>query len=157
MDAGSTPAASIKNYKKFDKLKKICYNIYRKLKRKVMMIMKKYAIYAYDNTYGGLHGCNAFAIVDCRDQEEAEITGAEMSREVIDDFGLIDNEMEEYINSEDYNEEDSYDYENALIEEDVAYEIYEVIDTKGVSDEILEIEFWNDKENFVKEYCKQVF
>ena len=125
-------------------------------KRKVVMIMKKYAIYAYDNTYGGLHGYESYAIVDCKDQKEAEMTGAEMSREVINDFGLIDDEMEAYVNSEDYDEEESYEYEDELIEEDIAYEIYEVVDTKGISDEILEIEFWNDKENFIKNYCKKV-
>ena len=121
------------------------------------MIMKKYAIYAYDNTYGGLHGYNAYAIVDCEEQEEAEMTAAEMSREVINDFGLVDDEMEEYINSEDYDEEGSYDYESELIEEDIAYEIYEIVKTDNLSDGDLEVEFYNDKEDFVKKYCKQVF
>lgn len=125
-------------------------------KEKVVMIMKKYAIYAFDNAYGGLHGYESYAIVDCKDQEEAELAGAEMSREVINDFGLIDDEMEAYVNSEDYDEEESYDYENELIEEDIAYQIYEIIDTKGISDEILEIEFYNDKEEFIKNYCKMI-
>ena len=121
------------------------------------MIMKKYAIYAYDNTYGGLHGYNAYAIVDCEEQEDAEMTGEEMSREVIIDFGLIDDEMEEYINSENYDEEGSYKYEDELIEENIAYDIYEIIKTDNLSDEDLEVEFYNDREDFVKKYCKQVF
>ena len=125
-------------------------------KERVVMIMKKYAIYASDNAYGGLHGYESYAIVDCKDQEEAELIAAEMSREVINDFGLIDDEMEAYVNSEDYDEEESYDYENELIEEDIAYQIYEIIDTKGISDEILEIEFYNDKEEFIKNYCKMI-
>ena len=119
--------------------------------------MKKYAIYAYDNTYGGLHGYESYAIIDCKDQEEAEMTAAEMSREVINDFGLIDDEMEAYINSEDYDEEGSYDYESELIEEDIAYEIYEIVKTDNLSDGDLEVEFYNDREDFVKKYCKQVF
>ena len=127
-----------------------------KKERKVVMIMKKYAIYAYDNTYGGLHGYESYAIVDCGDQKEAEMTGAEMSREVINDFGLIDDEIEAYINSEDYDEEESYDYEDELIEEDITYDIYEVIDTKGLSNEDLESEFYNDKEEFIKNYCKMI-
>ncbi len=118
--------------------------------------MAKYAIYAYDNRYGGLHGYENYAIADFRDQKEAEMTGAEMSREVINDYGLVDDDMEDYINSEDYDEEASYDYENELIEEDIAYNIYEVIDTKGLSDEDLESEFYNDKEEFIKNYCKMI-
>ena len=121
------------------------------------MIMKKYAIYACDNTYGGLHGYENYAIVDCTDQKEAEMAGAEMSRDVIIDFGLINDEMESYINSEDYDEEESYEYEDELIGEDIAYEIYEIVDAKGLSDKELENEFYNDKEDFVKKYCKQVF
>jgi hypothetical protein len=128
----------------------------KEIKRKVVMIMKKYAIYAYDNTYGGLHGYENHAIVDCKDQKEVEMTGAEMSREVINDFGLVDDEMEAYINSEDYDEEDSYGYEDELIEEDIAYDIYEVVDTKGLSNEELESEFYNDKEDFIKNYCEMI-
>jgi len=127
-----------------------------KKEKKVVMIMQKYAIYAYDNTYGGLHGYENYAIVDCKDQKEAEMTGAEMSRDVINDFGLVDDEMEAYINSEDYDEEASYDYENELIEEDIAYEIYEVVDTKSLSDKELESKFYNDKEEFIKDYCKMI-
>ena len=120
------------------------------------MIMKKYAIYAFDNAYGGLHGYESYAIVDCKDQEEAELTAAEMSREVINDFGLIDDEMEEYVNSEDYDEEESYDYEDELIEEDIAYQIYEIVKTDNLSDEDLENKFYNDKEDFIKNYCKMI-
>lgn len=120
------------------------------------MIMKKYAIYAYDNTYGGLHGYESYAIVDCGDQDEAELTAREMSREVINDFGLVDDEMEAYINSEDYDEEDSYEYEDELIEEDIAYDIYEIVNTKGFSDEELENKFYNNKEEFIKNYCKMI-
>ena len=103
-----------------------------------------------------MHGFESYAIADFGDLKEAEMTGAEMSREVINDYGLIDDDMEEYINSEDYDEETSYEYEYELIEEDIAYDIYEVIDTKGLSDEELESEFWNDKENFIKNYCKMI-
>ena len=120
------------------------------------MIMKKYAIYAYDNTYGGLHGYENYAIADFEDLKEAEMIAAEISREVINDFGLIENEMEDYINSEDYDEEASYEYEDELIEEDIAYDIYEIVDTKGLSDGELENKFYNDKEDFIKNYCKMI-
>ena len=54
-----------------------------------------YAIYAYEGMYGGLHGMDNHAIVDCRDEGEAEDIGVEMSYDVMGSYECISSSFQE--------------------------------------------------------------
>ena len=49
---------------------------------------KKYFVYAYDDTYGGLHGMHEWCFMEGT-YEEAECYGEEMSANVIDSYSDI--------------------------------------------------------------------
>lgn len=115
-----------------------------------------YAIYACENVYGGLHGMDNHAIVNCTNEGEANDIGLEMSFDVMESYECITNVLEEEA-SEEY-ERDTHewcDYLEQLKGENSYYIIYPIVDTKGKSTRKLEKEFWNNREEFVKTYCQK--
>lgn len=115
-----------------------------------------YAIYAYEGMYGGLHGMDNHAIVDCRDEGEAEDIGVEMSYDVMGSYECISSSFQEEA-SEEFEEgsDEWYQFIEDAKAENVAYVIYEIVDTKGKSVRELEEEFYNDREGFIEEYCSK--
>lgn len=112
---------------------------------------KKYFVYAYDDMYGGLHGMYEWCFIE-GSYQEAEDYGEEMSRNVIDSYSeirqnLFDCEDEEEI-YERYSEEEIME----IIQEDIAYEIYEVRDDIPSFEELEEMNL--DPESYIKEYCQ---
>jgi hypothetical protein len=104
---------------------------------------KRYFIYAYDITYGGLHGMYSYCFEECS-SADAELLGREMSYDVINSYDsiydlLIDEEMSEEEIEEAY-------------EEDIAYEVWELRDG---APSFLELEAMNlDPISYIEEYCR---
>lgn len=113
-----------------------------------------FAIYACEGMYGGLHGMELHAVVNCRDEGEAEDIGIEMSYDVMDSYECISSSFEEDA-SDEYEEgtDEWYEYIEAARAENVSYTVYEILDTHGKSEKELENEFWNDRSGFIEKYC----
>lgn len=113
-----------------------------------------YAIYAYEETYAGLHGMNTTAICECDSLREAEEIGLQLGIEVQEDYDDImqsiydDAECEYPEGSEEY-----FDCIEELKAERALMDIYLITDTHGKTEKELEEEFYNDREGFVKAYC----
>ena len=107
------------------------------------MEKKRYFIYAYDATYGGLHGMYSYCFDECS-LEDAEGQGYEMSYEVIASYGFI---LEGICDEDATGEEIEEAYE-----EDIAYEVWELRDD---APSFLELEAMNlDPKTYIDEYCK---
>ena len=98
----------------------------------------KVFIYAYEDSYYGLHGVNTQFVCEVRDIEEAREIGFDAACEVIDTYSNLLLE-----------EDGSYD-EN----ESALYEIYKIKDSINFSEEELDnICSRRDKDAFIEEYC----
>lgn len=84
--------------------------------------MERYAVYAIENMYQGLHGLYDFAIVD-GDEEDAEIQGSAMSYELITSYDCIFEDLEEEAGGDEELLEE-------LIFEEICYEVYKINDSK---------------------------
>ena len=98
----------------------------------------KVFIYAYEDSYYGLHEINTQLVCEVKDIDEAREIGLNAAYEVIDTYS-------DYLLGED----DSYDEcESAL------YEIYKIKDSIDFSEEELDgICSRRDKDAFIEEYC----
>ena len=103
--------------------------------------MKRYFIYAYDNLYQGLHGMYDWTIYE-GSFKEACITGQEMSRDVIEAYSCIYDELTDGLEEEDFEDE---------IYNDTAYEIYELKEDAPTDEEIYNLNW--DPRDIIDEYC----
>lgn len=113
-------------------------------------------IMAYENIYGGLHGMYTFRVTDVESLDEADDYGREMSYDVIESYGSIMESLEDEIDPDI--EENSEEWEGELdylIREDMAWDIYLIDEEKAhdVSNDVLEMAFSGDVEDFIREYC----
>ena len=84
--------------------------------------MAIWAIRAYDELYGGLHGMERYDIIEGT-EKEADECGLEMSYEVIESYHDIYDSLEDDIR--EYCEEEGFDYDgNGEEVEDTREEIY---------------------------------
>ena len=98
----------------------------------------KVFIYAYEDSYYGLHGINTQLVCEVKDIDEAREIGLESAYEVIDMYS-------DYLLEED----GSYD-EN----ESPLYEIYKIKDSINFSEEELNnICCRKYRDDFIEEYC----
>ena len=89
-------------------------------------------IFAYEGSYGGLHGIYDEDVVEVRDMEEADEYGYEMAQGVAE----------------------SYDYEYEDIEQELEWRVYKI--KEGISaDEARAALGAYDEEGFVAEYCEE--
>ena len=112
--------------------------------------MKRYFVYAYDQSYGGLHGMYDWCFMESS-YEEAECEAVEMSMEVIDSYSdircsLFDCEEEEIY--ERYSEEEI----NEIYQEDIAYEVWELRDDAPSFEELEAMNL--DPQSYIDDYCK---
>lgn len=114
------------------------------------------AIYAYENIYGGCLGMNEFDIVEVNTMDEAEEIACDMSKNVMDSYDCIMAELKNMVKSElEFNNNmDKDDVWSDVIDENIAYVLYEVKCTCGKSIEELGQEFYDDKMGFIEKYCK---
>lgn len=115
------------------------------------------AIHALENMYGGHHGVEDFVIKEVNSEDEAHSFGAELSRFVIDSF--ID--AEEFIDNIDYNNIKQLEELEQLIEEDISYEIQEIVNESKIelyktNYYLLLDQFANDAEDFYLKYCRPI-
>lgn len=126
-----------------------------------------FAIHAYESTYCGLHGVEDFAIIECKNEEEAVEIANEMSRNVIHSYGsteenidqeaasILGYEYEEMLEMLAAGEEiDGYDEACDDVEtEMICFDIYEVNENCGMS-----INYLNslDFDEVVDRYCKKI-
>ena len=130
-----------------------------KKERKVIK-MARYAIWAFENTYGGLHGYERHIVVEDTPEhsytiEDLEAEASEYSREVIEDFDTIRDEVEEWVNSEDYDEDDYDEVYEEIVGENIGYCIYKIVKGEDKTVEELQDMFFNYREEFVRDYCEQ--
>jgi len=119
-------------------------------------MFKFYLIHAYENQYGGLHGREDFCVIEAEDKDSLKEVANEMAEGVIAEWnysGYEDEAIEEGL------EEDSPEFEDFCLErmrEDKAFDIYEVIDTKNLSLDELNIELNQfGVKDFVIDHCNK--
>jgi len=104
-------------------------------------------IYAYEDTYKGLHGIYDVRVVDVSSLEEANEYGMVMSGDVIESYGIADENFDE----------DEYE---AAFSEACMWDIYPIDEkkAKGLSIEELDklASDWG-KDLFIKKYCGEMF
>ena len=112
--------------------------------------MGYYAIYAYENMYGGLHGINDYAVVEADSYEMAEKFAAELSGEVIEDY--VADELVEIAKDEGMDEDEFEEF----YRQNMAYDIYTLDESKilkaNLSLPSLSDEFWNTPHEFIEKY-----
>jgi hypothetical protein len=116
--------------------------------------MSRFAIYAYEQMYQGYHGMSSIAIVE-GDYDSACETAREMSFEVMDDYSEIE---DSFVEDAEYNglEEGTEEWDDYIAEcrcDNVAYEVYRILDSCTLSNEECENMFYNDKDDFIEKYC----
>lgn len=105
---------------------------------------KRYFIYAYERLYSGLHGIYDYCFYKCTFQD-AEAYGYEMSYNVIESYSSILDEL--------YDEDSTDEEMEEAIQEDIAYEIWELRDDAPSFEELEAMNL--DPESYIKEYCKK--
>jgi hypothetical protein len=126
----------------------------------------KYVIHAYEQSYGGLHGIEDWRAVESDCYADVEQEAIDMSIGVMESYAFIQEEITSqacfYCGCDVFDVEngnvDEEEFDSALneaINENVAYEIWEVEDSEF---SILEINnmLSNDPEGFVEEHCQNV-
>lgn len=113
-----------------------------------------FAIKAYENRYGGLHGIYDLDIVYSDDITSVEEYAEHMSRELInsDIYDEIVNEAEAEGCAKD-TEEFEYYIEQA-VNEDIAYNIWEIVDPYEYYS--MCSDFANAPNTFIKNHCKEL-
>ena len=119
--------------------------------------MIRYAIHVMEATYGGYHGIEDYIVDEYENLTEAEMDAACRSRELMDDY-RVSEDFYEAAESEglipDTDEYDEYIEECYL--ENIEYLIWKIKDNVIESDGFLENEFWQNSDEFVKKYCKEI-
>lgn len=114
------------------------------------------AIHAFENTYGGLHGIENHRVVEVEDAKIAREWAEEDSRDVMDSFELTD-EFENQAEDEgiEPRSEEWDTYVEECIQENIAYQIWEVVDRYDTIEQMDE-DFYNDRDEFVKAHCREI-
>ena len=91
-------------------------------------------IFAYEDSYGGLHGMYDADVVEVQDMEEANEYGYEMALGVVESYGCFDDDED--------------------IEQELEWRIYKI--KEGISaEEARAAACLHNKEGFVAEYCEE--
>ena len=104
---------------------------------------KRYFIYAYDEMYNGLHGMYDYRFDFCS-LDSAESYGYEMSYNVIESYSDIYESL--------YDEDSTAEEMEEAIQEDIAYEVWELRDDAPSFEELEEMDL--DPQSYIDEYCK---
>ena len=105
----------------------------------------RFVIYAYESTYGGLHGIYDICVTEINSLDEADDIGEAMAYEVIDSYShLFTNDEEDCDEDDDY-EATSPEWEYARI-----LPKWDNIPTETLDAEAAELGY----EEFVNKYCK---
>ena len=103
-------------------------------------------IWAGEDMYEGLHGIENYGVFNCRDGEEAEYQGLEMSLDVIESYGI----------------DDQYDYEDgddvdAVCREHTMWEVRKIKDEYvELGEDELNALCCQDPDGFVEKFTEEV-
>lgn len=114
------------------------------------------AIHAFENVYGGLHGIENHRIIEVDIFQQAESIAMDDSRDVMDTYEIVE-EFQSEAEDEglDPRSEEFDTYVDECINDNVGYEIWEVVDRYDTL-EVMEQDFYNDRDEFVKEHCREL-
>ena len=91
-------------------------------------------IFAYEDSYGGLHGIYDANVVEVQDIKEADEYGYEMAQDVVESYDCFDDDED--------------------IEQELEWRIYKI--KEGISAEEARAALGSyDEEGFVAEYCEE--
>ena len=119
----------------------------------------RYAIYACETNYYGLHGMSNSEVDEFNSFEDAENRARELAEEVVFSYAGLENSSREDALEEGY-EEGTEEFEecfNSLIEENLYWEIYEIKEEVTEPIEILDKMFYNNKKAFIEKYTVKEF
>ena len=126
--------------------------------RKEETMSKLYAIHAYDEFFGGMHGVEEYEVIKAENDEEANLFAEDLSRELIEMYGM---HMETGWGQEAIDNgypEGTSDYERYIeerAEDDIAYSVYEITKETNLPIKELANLLQADPEDFIKEYCAE--
>ena len=106
----------------------------------------RFVIYAYESTYGGLHGIYNICVTEVNSLDEADDIGETMAYEVIDSYSYL------FANDEDDDYDENDDYEATYPEWEYTRILskWDNIPTETLDAEAAELGY----EEFVNKYCK---
>lgn len=116
-----------------------------------------YAIYAYEQRYGGLHGINSRYLYIANNDKEAEEEAEQTSHEVIESYGFITDDFESDAYDEGYRPgtEEWDEYIEECKNENIAFEISVLnisVEEAEKNWKELNDEFCNTPEEFLDKY-----
>lgn len=106
----------------------------------------RFVIYAYESTYGGLHGIYDICVTEINSLDEADSIGEAMAYEVIDTYSHLFANDDVY----DYDEDDDYEVTSPEWEYARILPKWDNIPTETLNAEAAELGY----EEFVNKYCK---
>lgn len=123
--------------------------------------MERYAVYAGDQMYGGLHGMCEHCVADARDSSEAKDIAIIKANEVIESYSdiyeNIDATVEDYA-EEGMTEDDLAELRQDIVNDDLDWSIWKIDESKAgdISTDLLDQMYYNDPEGFIEEYCIEI-
>lgn len=117
------------------------------------MEKKIYLIKAYEGFYGGLHGVVDYVIEKTFYDDVIDIARG-MSYDLMDSYGQIYESFAEDAAARGLEDYEYDQYIDERFEENVMYEIYEVINRDNEDINNLNEEMMKDPETFIENYCK---
>ena len=106
----------------------------------------RFVIYAYESTYGGLHGIYDICVTEADSLDEVDDIGETMAYEVIDSYSHLFANDDVY----DYDEDDDYEFTSPEWEYARILPKWDDIPTETLDAEAAELGY----EEFVNKYCK---
>lgn len=106
----------------------------------------RFVIYAYESTYGGLHGIYDICVIEINSLDEADSIGETMAYEVIDTYSHLFANDDVY----DYDEDDDCEVTSPEWEYARILPKWDNISTETLNAEAAELGY----EEFVNKYCK---
>ena len=123
--------------------------------------MERYAIYAGDMSYGGLHGMCVHEVIEVSNSKEAKDYAIQKSYEVIESFSDIYESIEDEVDcykTPDMSEEDIAELRDDIISQDLDWSIWNINEARAASapTEVLDEMFYDDPEGFIEKYCEEL-
>lgn len=119
--------------------------------------MSRYAIVASEGIYQGLHGIVDYAVVDCNSEEEVAAIGREMSLQVMDNWGWIQDElMAQVSDSFDSTIDTEEEFLEAIKEENVNYYYFKLCEeAEGQDSGLLNQELYDNEDKFRRTWAAE--
>ena len=118
----------------------------------------RYAIYAAEQMYGGLHGMCSREVIDCVNEEEAINYATERSIDIIQSYSEIYETLDEEVKNcitDDMAEDEIEELYNDSYYEDTEWNIWKIDENKAkdISTRELDKMYYHEDELFIDKYC----